>query len=379
MNTRYKRRIDLALAALALLALSAPATAQISSEVQSALRSNCRSDAMSKCSGMRGQDALACLQKNVNSLSPACKAAVSKTLPKPHSEAPAAAPAAAPPAAPAQAAAPPPAPAPAATPAPAQAVATPAPPAAPAVAAPPPPAHPKTTASKPPAKPAAKPVAAAKPPVAATPTAAQQSAMRSACRSDFMSHCSGVSPGGKEALACLQRNVAALSPGCKSVVSSTMAAPAAATAAAPPPAAPVQAGGGPTPEQLSSLKFTCRRDFSRHCKGVPPGPEAFACLQVNQAKLSPNCRTSVAAIAADMPEGGAATVPATTMASPPPKVGKPSVANAVVMLRACKLDLVRHCRGVEPGGGRELACLAAHEDNLSVRCKMARRVTAPLR
>jgi hypothetical protein len=200
--------------------------------------------------------------------------------------------------------------------------------------------------------------------------------MRSACRSDFMSHCSGVSPGGKEALACLQKNVSVLSPNCKSVVSSTMAAPATATAAAPPPAAPAEAGGGPSPEQLSSLKFTCRRDFSRHCKGVPPGPEAFVCLQANEAKLSPNCRTSVAAIAADMPAGGAAAaMPAATMAPPPAKVGKPSVVNAVVMLRACKLDLIRHCRGVKPGDGRELACLAAHEESLSPRCRMARKVT----
>ena len=49
----------------------------------------------------------------------------------------------------------------------------------------------------------------------AQPTSAQQSAMRSNCRSDFMSKCSGVTPGGKEALECLQKNVATLSPACK--------------------------------------------------------------------------------------------------------------------------------------------------------------------
>jgi hypothetical protein len=410
MDIRYKCRAGLAFAALVLIAFSVPATAQISSEVQSALRANCRSDAMSKCSGLRGQDALACLQKKVDSLSPACKAAVDQTLPKPHSEA----------------APPPPATAPAA---PAQATVAP--------AAPPPPVHPKAVASKPPAPPAAPQVptaaqqnamrsacrsdfmshcrgvspggkdalaclqhnaarlssackkvvsatmaapapaamTASKPAAAATPTAAQQNAMRSACRSDFMSHCRGVSPGGKEALACLQHNAARLSSACKKVVSATMAAPAPAAAAT----APAEAAGGPSPEQMNALKFTCRRDFNRHCKGVPPGPEAFACLQVNEARLSPNCRTSVAAIEAEMPEGGGAAMPAATMAPPPPKVGKPSVANAVVMLRACKLDLIRHCRGVKPGDGRELACLAAHEGSLSPRCRIARRVTEPLR
>jgi hypothetical protein len=322
-----------------MLAWAAPAAAQLSSAQQSALRSNCRSDFMSKCSGVKpgGQEALTCLQQNVASLSAACKTAVGATMP--HSEA-----------------------APAAPP--------------PAAAAPPPPAPPKATVAKPPAKPA-KPAAAA--PVApAAPTAAQQSAMRSACRSDFMSHCSGVSPGGKEALACLQRNVGALSPSCKKVVSSTMAArPAAAVApvAAPPPAGAVAVG--PTPEQMKALKFTCRADFGRHCKGIPPGPEAFVCLQAHLPRLSPNCRTSVAAIADEMPAGAmpAAVAPA---APPPVVVARPTPVDAVVMLRACKLDLLRHCRGVEPGGGRELACLAAHEARLSVRCKMARRVTAPL-
>jgi hypothetical protein len=201
--------------------------------------------------------------------------------------------------------------------------------------------------------------------------------MRSACRSDFMAHCSGVSPGGKDALTCLQRNVSALSSSCKSVVSSTMgehapAAPAKPTTAAAiaPVPAPGAAPAGPSPEKLSALKFTCRRDFDRHCKGVPPGPEAFMCLQAHQAQLSPNCRTSVASVADDMPVG---------VAMPPPVVPDRPVANAVVMLRACKLDLFRHCRSVEPGGGREIACLAAHEDSLSVRCRMARRASAPVR
>lgn len=350
MDTRYIRRAGLVIAALALIACSVPAAAQISSEVQSALRANCRGDATSKCSGLRGQEALACLQKNVNTLSPACKAAVSQTMPKPHSEvAPPA------PAAPARAVAPAAAP----TPAPARAAVA---PAAPTVAAPPPPAPPKAAASAPPAKPASP----------AAPTAAQQSAMRSACQADFMSHCRGVSPGGKDALACLQHNAAKLSAGCRKVVSATMAAPAPATAiAAAPAAAPT-----PTPEQMNALKFTCRADFNRRCKGVPPGPEAFTCLQANEARLSPNCRTSVAAIAEEMSDGAAPAIPADTLA---PKVGKPSVANAVVMLRACKLDLIRHCHGVKPGDGRELACLAAHESSLSPRCRMAREVTAPIR
>lgn len=287
------------------------ATAQISSEVQSALRANCRSDAMSKCSGMRGQEALVCLQKNVSSLSPACKAAVSQTLPKPKTEAAPPPPAAAPaPAAPARTVAPAPAPAPV----PAQATTT--PPTAPAAAAPPPAAPPKATASKPPAKPAAKPVATAKPP-AAKPSA-----------------------------------------------------PAA------PAAAPAEAGG-PTPEQMNALKFTCRRDFGRLCKGIAAGgAEALGCLQQNAARLSPNCKTSVADVVESLPAGGMPAAPVAAAAAPPQSAGP---VDAAVMVRACKLDLIRYCRNAELGDGRKIACLNEHMANLTVRCRTALKVTAPIR
>ena len=55
-------------------------------------------------------------------------------------------------------------------------------------------------------------------PLTAQPTAQQQSTLRNNCRSDFMSHCAGVQPGGAEAPQCLQRNAAKLSPGCQSAV-----------------------------------------------------------------------------------------------------------------------------------------------------------------
>ena len=42
-------------------------------------------------------------------------------------------------------------------------------------------------------------------------TAAQQSAIRSNCRSDFMSKCSGITPGGKDASCACRRT----SPACR--------------------------------------------------------------------------------------------------------------------------------------------------------------------
>ncbi len=59
-------------------------------------------------------------------------------------------------------------------------------------------------------------------------SAEQQSAIRANCRGDFISKCTGVTPGGKEALQCLQKNVAVLSAACKPAVSATLPATGAA-------------------------------------------------------------------------------------------------------------------------------------------------------
>ncbi len=84
--------------------------------------------------------------------------------------------------------------------------------------------------------------------IAQQPTSAQADAIRSACRSDFMSHCRGVQPGGAEALQCLKQNAPQLSPGCQgalAAVGSASAPPASSrsampTAAAAVPPAPAQ-------------------------------------------------------------------------------------------------------------------------------------------
>ncbi|WP_245316805.1 cysteine rich repeat-containing protein, partial [Bradyrhizobium manausense] len=49
-------------------------------------------------------------------------------------------------------------------------------------------------------------------------TEAQKSAIRSACRSDFMAHCASVTPGGVEAYQCLQSHMSSLSAGCQTAV-----------------------------------------------------------------------------------------------------------------------------------------------------------------
>jgi hypothetical protein len=282
---------SIALSAMIATALgigASPGWSQPTAQQQEAVRSNCRSDFMANCSGVPrgGAEAVQCLERNAAKLSPACRSAVNALAPKPAAPAQATT-------APAPAAAPA-TPAPAAS-APEQPSAAPAQPAAAPAAAPPPATPAPSRATAP---------AAATPPKApaSRPTSQQQAAIRQACQSDFMSRCRGVQPGGQAALACLQRNAARLSAGCKQALSALGAAPAgkpaaaapAAVAAPPPAAAPAPMGPLPPRVRLGVLR-ACERDFRSACPNVPPGGgRIIECLARNEAVLSSTCRGAIA-------------------------------------------------------------------------------------
>ncbi|WP_036026395.1 cysteine rich repeat-containing protein, partial [Bradyrhizobium yuanmingense] len=71
-------------------------------------------------------------------------------------------------------------------------------------------------------------------------TEAQKSTIRSACRSDFMAHCSSVTPGGVEAYQCLAKNMSSLSSGCQAAVRAVEPAAAPKTEAAPAKSEPAK-------------------------------------------------------------------------------------------------------------------------------------------
>jgi hypothetical protein len=48
--------------------------------------------------------------------------------------------------------------------------------------------------------------------------------------------------------------------------------------------------------------------------------------------------------------------------------GSPAWAQAQGQLAYCKADAERLCPGVPPGGGRLMACLKAHQDDVTVGC-----------
>lgn len=215
------------------------------------------------------------------------------------------------------------------------------------------------------------------------PTDAQRNAIRSACRADFIAQCSGVTPGGMEALSCLQKHDASLSKPCRDAISavegtkksSNDTAPAQApsaqqTTAATPPAAPGQAGQ-PTAAQRDAVKSSYRSDFIAQCPGVTPGgAQALACLQQHNATLSPSCQAAIGAIGGAGPStaagaGGAArgAAPAVPMASFTPRE------ELIVMRRTCGPDFRALCHAVPLGGGRGVACLRDNFARLSPPCQ----------
>jgi hypothetical protein len=235
---------------------------------------------------------------------------------------------------------------------------------------------------------------AAAPAFAQGPSQAQRDAVRSACRSDYMANCSSVTPGGKEALECLQQHMSNLSGGCQSAVKAIEAsaapaeepkqeaAPAAAPAAEPAAKAAAAPSKKPSSAQIAAIKSNCRSDYMKVCAGVPTGgAPALQCLTKHEASLSPSCRKAVAAAS-----GGAGDAPSTASAAPeaaPPAgaAGTTPAAPATIVLRpmrprevlfvlrsACGADVRTLCAGVPPGGGRIIECLASQASALSPAC-----------
>lgn len=214
---------------------------------------------------------------------------------------------------------------------------------------------------------------------AQAPTDEQRNAIRSACRSDFIAKCSGVQPGGIEALTCLQQHDATLSPACKKAVSaistkpkSTSAQPTQTGDTAAAPSAPQSSPAQPTQAQRSAVKSACQRDFMAQCPGVQPGgQEALSCLQQQSAKLSAPCQQAVSAISTTTgsiaaPSANAATAPAAT-----PKMALPTFSprqEVFILREACGPDFRSLCRMVPLGGGRGIACLRDNIQRVSPGC-----------
>jgi hypothetical protein len=255
------------------------------------------------------------------------------------------------------------------------------------------------------------------PAAAQQPTQAQRDAIRASCRSDFIANCSGVTPGGKEALECLLRNQAKLSPACNTAVSAVVPAAPAATPAQGPAAqapaasapteakgeqAPPAAAGASEPEpksaaaqeaELKSVRQSCTlNDFMAHCSWIKPdNPELLLCLQANASDLSPACQSAIQGApppAAEAPSAEPERKATTTRTkkstasrertSPPPASAAqavaptpPTEAQKSAIRAACRSDFMANCSGVQPGGAEALQCLKSHAARLSGACQSA--------
>ena len=134
------------------------------------------------------------------------------------------------------------------------------------------------------------------------PTGEQKNAIRVACRSDFISHCSAVQPGGTQALRCLQRNAGQLSPSCKTalaaVTQGATASPPATPAenATPSAVAPLTPMPALRPRTALAILRICDEEMRLLCGDTPSGGgRVISCLAEHAPRLSPVCYRAMAA------------------------------------------------------------------------------------
>ncbi|MGJ4957693.1 hypothetical protein ACQR1H_18750 [Bradyrhizobium sp. HKCCYLRH2015] len=256
---------------------------------------------------------------------------------------------------------------------------------------------------------------------------AQRNAIKSACRSDYMSKCASVPPGGAAAFQCLQKNIAGLSSACQTAVkalepaaearppadakpvveakpasappaaSGPVAAEASKPSVEPPkaaaqpaasvPAAPAQLAtaaakpaaaapaGKPSEAQVAAIRSACGADYRKVCSSVPPGgAAALQCLEQNKVRVSGPCAQAMASSSGASTATAAVARPAaTTPAAPaaPALVLRPLRPREELRIvrAACGADARALCSGIEPGGGRIAQCLAANAGALTPGCK----------
>jgi hypothetical protein len=198
--------------------------------------------------------------------------------------------------------------------------------------------------------------ALAVPALAQQPSQEQIAAVRASCRSDFLSLCSGVPRGGAEALQCLKRNAAQLSPACQAAVNAIAAAAPRPETRPAPAAQPPAAAPAPEPTPTAA---------------PPSAPAETAPAPVATAPTAPPSRKRVAT----PPKPGRPVVAAP--AAPPPTMEPTSLGPIpplpprirLMILRACAAEHQTMCANVPPGGGRIVECLAANGSALSAGCR----------
>ncbi|HEX5213766.1 MAG TPA: hypothetical protein VFW22_18740 [Pseudolabrys sp.] len=190
-------------------------------------------------------------------------------------------------------------------------------------------------------------------------SAEQQSAIRGNCRSDFLSNCSGVPRGGKEALDCLRQHMAQLSPACGGAVKAVTP-----PAAAAPPPSPAAKTAPPPPPSPAAVAPPPPAATAPPPPAVAPAPKQTA---VPPKTAAPKPKAKKVEEAHPAPRAAVSPQPIYSTA----KIEKLRPVQRLRIVRACNTDRDASCHGVEAGGSRIILCLAEHAAALSPACRKA--------
>jgi hypothetical protein len=97
----------------------------------------------------------------------------------------------------------------------------------------------------------------------------------------------------------------------------------------------------PAHAQAINAKGSCKADIEKFCKDIRPGQGRIVkCMQQHEAELSAACKDQVAQARERNNE----------------------------FAKACKPDVEKFCKDVQPGQGRIISCLKQHQPDLSADC-----------
>jgi hypothetical protein len=99
----------------------------------------------------------------------------------------------------------------------------------------------------------------------------------------------------------------------------------------------------------------CDEDIKLHCDGLGDNADKiFMCLAAYEEHLSPECKQGILEAALTVRMGAVALD---------------------YSISACEVDADRHCLDVQPGEGRLVSCIKAHESAVSKECITALKET----
>lgn len=215
---------------------------------------------------------------------------------------------------------------------------------------------------------------------AQSPTKAQQDAIRSNCRSDFMRNCSSVPRGSREALECLMQNKAKVSGGCQGALNA-ISAPTPTAAKPEPKPEPKTEPQRAAPKTEPAPAVAAPAAAAPAPVAPPRQMPAAAAPQEPRAKPKPAPKAVATPARPAPPVVPQAAAPAAIPVAPPPAAAtqQPRLGEAILIRRFCTTDFQVLCKGVPLGQGRAIQCLANNAPALSPGCRQAMAQTGELR